>query len=53
MHKAKTVTKCKLMCPMRNKTKQIETLEFGAEKDLLQGHERGRGGSRPQKSQTP
>lgn len=42
MHKAKTVTKCKLMCPLA-KTKQIETLQFGAEKDLLQGQsERGR-----------
>ena len=42
MHKAKFVTKCKLVCPMHNKTKQIQTLEFGAEKDFLQSRERGR-----------
>ena len=33
----KGVAKCKVTCPMHSEAKQTETLEFGAEKGLLQG----------------
>ena len=43
---ARTVVKCKYICPLHSEAKQIETLEFGANKGLLQGQRNRTGSSR-------
>ena len=47
-----SVAQHKFKCPMHSKAEQTETLEFGAEKGLLQGHAR-RQVAHVQKPQTP
>ena len=42
------VPECKLVCPTHSEAKQTETLEFGAEKVLLQGHARRQVAQAPQ-----
>ena len=46
-HIVTTECKCKFVCPTHSEAKQTETLEVGAEKDLLQGHAGRKGGSYP------